>query len=138
MNARVIKYWLHIAFVLSLIAVLGSLYFSEIAQYPPCVLCWYQRTVMYPLPILFAVAILRKDDSVRHYALPLIAIGLLIAMYHNLLYYGVLPEAEFTCKEGISCTTKFVEYFGFLTIPLMSLIAFLSLGALMLIKPKAG
>lgn len=132
------KYWLHGAFLFSLVAVLGSLYFSEIAQFPPCLLCWYQRAMMYPLPVLFGVALLKQQDkAVIDYALPLVAIGGLIAVYHNLLYYGVLAEAEFTCREGISCTTKYIEWFGFVTIPLLSLVGFAVLAGLMLFVRRA-
>lgn len=115
---------LHIAFVQSIIAMLGSLYFSEVMKLPPCVLCWYQRIAMYPLVIIFAVGLLRKDKTAVWYALPLSVTGLLIAIYHNLLYYGILPESIQPCTLGVSCTTKFFEWFGFVTIPFLSLVAF--------------
>lgn len=130
------KYALYIAFAQALIATLGSLYFSEIAKFPPCVLCWYQRICMYPLVIIFGVAILKKDKLFTYYAWPLIAAGWLIGLYHNLLYYNILPEAAAPCIAGVSCTTKFIEWFGFVTIPLLSFIGFTVLALLMVIYRK--
>jgi len=132
------KYVLYLAFTQALIAMLGSLMFSEIFHYPPCVLCWYQRICMYPLVIIFGVGILLKDKIVQYYAWPLIVIGWLIAAYHNLLYYNILPEAAAPCAAGLSCTTKFFAWFGFITIPLLSLTAFTILGALMLIYRRVN
>jgi len=118
------KYALYGAFAGSLIAMLGSLYFSEIAGYPPCVLCWYQRICMYPLVLLTGFAIYKKDRNLVLPAFVLASIGWLIAVYHNLLYYNILPEAAAPCIAGVSCTTKFIEWFGFVTIPLLSFIGF--------------
>ncbi len=117
------KYFLYLAWVTALLAMLGSLYFSEVLQFPPCTLCWYQRISIYPVVALLLVGILRNDRNVAYYVLPLSIIGMLISVYHNLLYYHILPESIAPCVNGVSCTTKFVEYFGFLTIPLLSLIA---------------
>lgn len=115
---------LYIAWIQSVIATAGSLYFSEIMHFPPCVLCWYQRICMYPLVILIAVGILTKDKKMPLYVLPLAIIGWGIAAFHNLLYYKILPESAAPCVAGVSCTTKFISWFGFVTIPLLSLIAF--------------
>ncbi len=132
------KYILYIAFFQAFAAMAGSLIFSEIFHFPPCTLCWYQRIAMYPLVAVFAVAILKKDKNFGYYAWPLIAAGWLIAFYHNLLYYSILPEAAAPCVAGISCTTKFIEWFGFVTIPLLSLLAFTSLGVIMVIYQKVN
>lgn len=105
-------------------AMLGSLYFSEIAKYPPCTLCWYQRICMYPLVVLFMVGLIRRDKGVWSYGVPLAVIGWMIAAYHNLLYWKILPESEATCQLGVSCTTTYISYFGFITIPLLSWTAF--------------
>ena len=80
---------------------------------------------MYPLVLILAVGILRKDKSVYVYALPLSAIGSLIALYHSLLYWKIIPESAAPCTAGISCTTKFIEWFGFVTIPFLSFAGFL-------------
>lgn len=132
------KYVLYLAFFQAFISTLVSLYFSEILHFPPCVLCWYQRIAMYPLVIIFGVAILKKDKLVNFYAWPLIAAGWLIAVFHNLLYYNILPEAAAPCLAGVSCTTKFIEWFGFITIPFLSLMAFTILGVLMVIYGKVS
>jgi disulfide bond formation protein DsbB len=102
----------------------------------PCVLCWYQRIFMYPLVIIMAVGILRKDKGIYHYVLPLSNLGLIIALYHNLLYYKILPESVQPCVLGISCTTKQIEWLGFITIPLMSLTAFTVITVCMLFYRK--
>lgn len=118
------KYALTIAWFQALVAMLGSLFFSLVMQLPPCDLCWYQRIALYPLVLILGLGIMRKDRTSILYAWPLAAIGWCIALYHNLLYYKILPEAMAPCKAGISCTTRYIEWFGFLTIPLLSLIAF--------------
>src|SRR5260221_12168949 len=118
------KYVLYVAFIQALTATLGSLYFSEIVHFPPCVLCWYQRICLYPLSIIIAVGIIKKDKNLPFYVLPLSLIGMLISIYHNLLYYNILPESVAPCVSGVSCTTKFIEWFGFITIPFLSFSAF--------------
>lgn len=125
--------YLVLAWTGSIVGMLGSLYFSEIAHYPPCVLCWYQRIVMYPLVVILAVGIVNRDRLVYRYALPLSLTGLGIALYHNLLYYNILPEAAAPCVAGVSCTTKFIEWFGFLTIPLLAGLGFLGITILLLL-----
>jgi disulfide bond formation protein DsbB len=124
MLKKLSPFFLPIAWAQSLLAMLGSLFFSEILKYPPCVLCWYQRIAIYPLALIFAIAILRGDRKVYLYALPLAVIGAIIALYHNLLYYGIVPESIAPCQAGVSCTTKFIEFFGFITIPFLSFCAF--------------
>jgi disulfide bond formation protein DsbB len=118
------KYLLYISWIQSLLATLGSLYFSEILHYPPCVLCWYQRIFMYPLVLLIPVAVIKKDKNIPYYLLPLVTIGGIIAIYHNLLYWKIIPEAQAPCQAGISCTSKFIEWFGFVTIPFLSFLGF--------------
>lgn len=124
---------LYIIFVQALVATVGSLFFSEVMHWTPCVLCWYQRILMYPLVVISAVGILRKDKHVSSYALPLSLSGFLVAAYHNLMYYGLIQE---TCVQGVSCTTRFFAWFGFITIPLLSLIAFAVITTGLLIHRK--
>jgi disulfide bond formation protein DsbB len=123
---------LYIAWLQSVIATFGSLFFSEVMKFPPCVLCWYQRIAMYPLVFIIAVGLLRKDKRVYLYVLPLSITGFIIAIYHNLLYYNILPESIKPCVLGVSCTTKFIEWFGFITIPFLSLVAFLVINLCMI------
>ncbi|MCO5144279.1 MAG: disulfide bond formation protein B [Oligoflexia bacterium] len=97
---------------------------------PPCVLCWYQRICMYPLVLLFGIALWTEDKSHKKYTLALSILGGLIAIYHNLLYYKLIPDSITPCTQGISCTTKQIELLGFITIPLLSLVSFILLIAI--------
>lgn len=115
---------LYFAWIVSIVAFLGSITFSEIMRLIPCKLCWIQRIFMFPLVFIIGVGIITRDDKVPHYVLPLSLTGLTVSFYHVLLYRGILPEAKGFCEAGISCTTKYIEYFGFLSIPMMSFIAF--------------
>jgi len=91
---------------------------------------------MYPLIIVLAVGIWKKDKNVSYYALPLSIFGLLIAVYHNLLYYNIIPESVAPCTLGISCTTRQIELLGFITIPFLSLCAFIAVTLLILAYKK--
>ena len=127
----------YIAWVIVLLGMVGSLFFSEVMNYPPCVLCWYQRIALYPLVAVIAAGIVLRDQRMKYYALPLTVAGLLIAVYHNLLYYGVIPKSISPCTEGVSCTDTQLELLGFITIPLLSLAAFAFIAVcLLLYKPR--
>ena len=115
------------AWVIALIATVGSLFFSEVMNLPPCVLCWYQRIAMYPLVLIVGTGIVLRDARLKYYALPVSVGGLLIAIYHNLLYYGILPDSIAPCTQGVSCTSVQIEWLGFITIPLMALTAFVGI-----------
>lgn len=127
---------LFLSWLVACVATGGSLFFSEVMDYPPCVLCWYQRICMYPLVLVLGVAFISEDRSYFRYGFPLTVIGLAIAVYHNLLYYNLIPESAAPCKEGISCTTVFFEWFGFITIPSLALTAFSLLTIFLLILRK--
>lgn len=128
--------YLFLAFIISMMATLGSLFFSEVMGYPPCILCWYQRICMYPLVLIIGAANLFPAKNSFHFAFPLTLIGWLIAVYHNLLYYKILPESEVPCREGISCTTVFFEYLNFITIPSLSFFAFTFIGILLILTRR--
>ncbi len=130
------KYIVYLAWIQSIFATLGSLYYSEIMHYTPCVLCWYQRIFMYPLVLLLLVGILRKDKKIYQYVLPMSIVGWGIALYHVLLQKGIISEALAPCVAGVSCVTKYAGYFGFITIPVMSLTAFTIITICMLILRK--
>ncbi len=117
------------AWLVSIAATLGSLYFSEVVGWTPCELCWYQRIMMYPLVIILGVAILHKDTQVHKYVLPMTIVGGAISLYHYLLQWGLVTTS--TC--GIDATSCAVgeKWFGFLTIPLLALIAFVLIGVSM-------
>lgn len=132
------KYVLYLAWLTAVSATAGSLIFSEIFGYIPCILCWYQRIAMYPLVVVLAVGIILKDKKLVFYALPLSIIGGIIAFLQELLQIGVLSEASFPCRVGVSCTTKYVDYFGFITIPFLSLVSFIIITACLLYYWRAN
>lgn len=124
-----------ILFVCWLIAgasTLGSLFFSEVMEFAPCVLCWWQRIFIYPLVIIFAVGLASVDKNVIRYSLPLVVLGWGIALYHTLLYHGIISESIQACRQGVSCTEVYIELFGFLSIPMMSFLAFSAILVLLL------
>jgi disulfide bond formation protein DsbB len=115
-------------------ATLGSLYYSEIANFPPCHLCWYQRICMYPLALILGIAAARRDRSVRWYALPLVVTGAAISTWHILVEH--FPSlASGACDPTNPCSIVWVEKFGYLTIPAMALSGFVVLG-LLLVLPQ--
>ena len=115
---------LFLSWFMSAVATPGSLFFSEVMKFPPCVLCWYQRICMYPLVLVLFMGLFPYEKKVARFALPLAIVGWSIALYHNLLYYHILPESAAPCVQGISCTTVQIQWFGFVTIPFMSFVAF--------------
>ena len=129
---------LQFAFLISLVATAGSLFFSEVMKLPPCVLCWYQRIGMYPLVLIFSLALLKGAKDSALYGLALSLVGLVISLYHNLLYYKIIPESITPCTEGISCTSMQIEWLGFVTIPLLAFMAFLliSISCILILKSE--
>jgi disulfide bond formation protein DsbB len=124
-----------LAFVVALVATLGSLYLSEVAHFVPCRLCWYQRIAMYPLPVILGIAWWRRDHRVRWYAVPLALIGLCISTYHVLLERVPSLEGSGVCEVSNPCTLRWVERFGFVTIPVMALCAFALISGLLVYPP---
>ena len=125
------------AWLIALMGMVGSLFFSEVMDLPPCVLCCYQRIAMYPLVVIIGIGIIRGDDGWRIYAIPLALIGLAVSIYHNLLYYGFIPERITPCTAGVPCNAIQIEWLGFITIPLMGLLSFVVLTlSLLAYKPK--
>jgi disulfide bond formation protein DsbB len=120
--------------IVTTIATLGSLFFSEIAGYAPCKLCWLQRILMYPLVIILVVAYSKSDREVFSYALPLAGLGIPIAAYHYALQNPLLPSLPTRCKVvgySVSCSDHFTMTFGYITIPMMALTAFALITILM-------
>ena len=131
---------LPLAFAVALTTTLGSLYMSEVAKFPPCILCWYQRICMYPLVILTAVAWFRKDAAVKWYALPLVVIGAGISTYHYLIE-RFPDQVSFSCNTDVPCSTVWIWKFHFLSIPGMAWVGFLLIGTLVLLArpaPRSG
>ena len=123
------------AFIISLVATLGSLFFSEIMHFVPCSLCWYQRIFMYPLVFLFLINLLFPDDKLFKYAILLVVFGWIISIYHNLLMFGIIPEDLSPCVQGVPCSTVYLNWLGFITIPLLSFFAY-TIILILLIKMK--
>lgn len=109
------------------IATLGSLYFSEVADYVPCRLCWFQRIAMYPIALIALVALIRKDPGARWYTVPLAVIGTGISSYHYLIERGVLSDTESCALFGPSCADVWFEEFGFVTLAFMALAGFVAI-----------
>jgi len=115
-----------LAFIFALTATLGSLFYSEVAGFEPCKLCWFQRIFMYPQAIILGMALFRKDPGVRIYSLTLSVIGALIAGYHYLLQLGAAPALPCAAVGySAACSQRFVLQFGYITIPMMAFTAFL-------------
>ena len=114
----------YLAFGAALVATLGSLYYSQIAGFVPCTLCWYQRIAMYPLTAITLVGILGHDDRLPAYVLPFSLTGLGLSTYHYLIQLGIVAHSG-VCAIGVPCDARYVNYYGFVTIPLMALTAFL-------------
>lgn len=117
------------------IAMGASLWFSEVADFPPCELCWYQRIAMYPLVLLLGIAAVRRDHGIRLYGLALAGVGLAVSAWHNVV--ETFPDVESgACDPTNPCTIRWVEGLGFWTIPRMAFVAFaLVISALLLDRP---
>ena len=124
------------AWVLVTVSTLGSLFFSHIMEFAPCVLCWYQRICLFPLVIILATGLFPFEKRVIKYSLPLAIAGWITAFYHNLLYSGIIPQDLQPCSQGVSCTEKYIDLFGFLTIPMLSLISFSIIITLLLLLKR--
>ena len=124
---------LFLCWLLVSVSALGSLFFSYVMEFAPCVLCWYQRIFLFPLVLILAIGLFPFDKKVVKYALPLAIAGWLMAAYHNLLYAGIIPESIQPCSQGVSCTEEYIDLFGFLSIPMLSLLSFSTIVALLII-----
>jgi len=124
---------LPLAALVAVTATAGSLYFSEVAGFVPCELCWYQRIAMYPLAVVLGVAAMRSDLSARRHGLPLAVIGLLIAIYHVQLQ--AFPDQSSFCALDHPCTISPTAGLGFLTIPQMSALSFAAVIRLLSLVP---
>ena len=120
------------SWVIAAISTLTSLFFSEVMELVPCILCWYQRIFMFPLSIILLVALFPFDKNIVKYALPFSFLGLMVTLYHCLLFYGFIPENLQPCSQGVPCNDDSMVIFGFLPIPMLSLAAFLTITALLL------
>ena len=126
--------WLYAAWLIALTATLGALFIGEVLGQTPCVLCWYQRIAMFPLAWILGVACLTNDLRIGRYALPLALAGGAIALWHSLLYAGIVKEAIVPCQQsGPSCTDSAMLTVADLPIPYLSLISFAAITLLLVI-----
>lgn len=123
-----------IAWTVALLGTLGSL----VAEYgfglTPCMLCWYQRIFLYPLVVILSVAMYREDRTVKVYAGPLSVIGSAFALYHYLEQKVPALKDAIRCTTGVPCSGHYINWLGFITIPLLSLVAFLLITLLLFIR----
>lgn len=121
--------WL--AWLVALVATVGSLIYSEVVHFVPCRLCWFQRIAMYPMAIVLLVGAIRRDFQAKFYALPLALIGLGISVYHYLLQRFPNLEATSACDPNNPCSLIFVNIFGFISIPFMAGAGFIVIAVLL-------
>jgi disulfide bond formation protein DsbB len=133
--ARELRGWdgrlLWAAWVVAAVATGGSLYYSEVAGFLPCILCWYQRIAMYPLVFVVGVGAATGDARAWRYGLPLAVVGLAIAAYHIALQFRPALDVGL-CAADIPCSARYIAAFGFVSIPVMAAAAFLLIAALLL------
>lgn len=116
---------LYVAWLIALASTLGALFIGEVMGRAPCLLCWYQRIAMFPLALILGVACYRSDTSVRRYVLPIAVAGSLIALWHSLVFAGVIAESVQPCtRDGPSCAGEEQTLFGVIPLPFLSLAAF--------------
>ena len=125
---------LELATMVAVGATLGSLYFSEIRNFVPCDYCWYQRIAMYPLALILLIATIRRDKNIIPYALSLSLSGLALSVYHYQLQ--LFPEQSSSCGLDASCTYRWIEVFGFITIPLLALTSFAFISMILIATPR--
>jgi disulfide bond formation protein DsbB len=122
----------HVALLAAVLATCGSLFFSEVLQWQPCELCWFQRILMYPLTLILLVGILRGDQGLHLYVLPLSLTGIAVSLYHYLVVMLILPPPA--CGGAVSCAFDYINYPGALSvlkIPFLALIAFIIISVMM-------
>jgi disulfide bond formation protein DsbB len=132
-------YELWLAFVITGVATGGSLFFSEVAHFVPCELCWFQRIFMYPLAIVTLLAAIANDHRISRYLLPLPVIGAGIAVYHILVEERVVEQTN-ACLVSApgGCAVKWVDEFGYVTIPVLALTGFILAFAFLLLAALDG
>jgi disulfide bond formation protein DsbB len=128
--------WL--AWLVALVASAGSLIYSEVIGFEPCRLCWFQRIAMYPMAVVLLVGAIRREAAVKLYALPLSLVGLGISIWHYLIQtFPSLSEGA-SCDPSVPCSAKYVDVFGFVSIPLMAGAGFTLISVLLLLYVRAA
>lgn len=124
------RLFLGVAWAVAGVSTAGSLYYSQVAGFVPCVLCWYQRIAMYPLVLLLGVGLVRPDGSASRYGLPLSVVGLGIALYHVAIQFQPALETN-VCDVGVPCTARYLSVYGFVSIPVMAAGGFLLISGIL-------
>ena len=120
------------AWLIAATSTIGAVFLGEVMGLPICTLCWYQRIAMFPLALILPLGLFPLDVRIIRAGLMLAVPGGLIAVFHQLLVAGLVPASVKPCQQGVPCSETVITWFGFLTIPLLSLLAFVSLIALLL------
>jgi disulfide bond formation protein DsbB len=120
-----------LAWLIAAASTLGALFFSEVMQLAPCELCWWQRIFMFPLVLVLPAGLFPLDPRLVRYALPLALVGWGFALFHWLLVLGVIPESIRPCVRGVPCSEVTISWLGFINLPLLSLLAFSAIIALL-------
>ena len=134
--SRRVWWFLLAAWLVALSATLGALFIGEVMGQAPCNLCWFQRAFMFPLAVMLMVSCVAADPGVGRYALPLAGMGWLVALYHLLLFGGVIPEAIKPCGAGPSCSSADTVIFSWVPIPALSLAAFTAIIVLLVLARR--
>lgn len=120
------------SWVIATVSTLGAIFLGEVMGLTPCILCWYQRVCMFPLVLILAAGLFPVDVRVVRYAFPLALIGLGIAVFHLLVSEGIVSETLTPCTQGVPCSQQLIEWFGFVTIPMLSVAAFAAITAMLI------
>lgn len=129
---------IYFAWIVALTATLGSLYFSEIKGFIPCELCWYQRILMYPFSIILGIAAYYGETSIKKYVLPFSIIGVCVSLFHYLQQKVPGFAAIKPCTSGVPCNVQYINWFGFITIPILALTAFILITAFMILTKSSN
>ena len=137
MNSLVSNNALVLGLLISLVTLIGSQVYEHVIGYLPCLLCWYARIAFYPMVLMFALALIKKDRAIIDYAMGLTVFGLIITGYHSVI--TVVGESPIPCSaDGVSCLTRYVYQFGFISIPLMVFVSFVFLFLVLLTAKRAS
>lgn len=130
--------FLFLAWLVASTSTLAALFLGEIMGLTPCVLCWYQRICMFPLVLILAAGLFPFDPRVVRYALPLALVGLALALFHWGVAAGWIPERVTPCSQGVPCSVELVRWFGFVTLPLLSVLSFSAIVGLLFLTHLKG
>lgn len=125
MKAFIKNHALYMAWLIALIGLLCSVFFGELLHHEPCRLCWYQRVCLFPLVLILGIAAYKEDARIIVYAMPLALLGIFFALYQVLGIFIPKMSTPALCGYKINCSEQLMEFWGFLSFPLISLIGFL-------------